>query len=537
MRPFMDRGVIKIILVMAAASLFTWFLWGENLNARWGIIDDHEIALFLGPDAKVQVSRIGSLLMSTEVGELCRSNRYRPSYYFLRIMESLFWGLNPHIWYASRLVMFALSAGLLMWMVSCSVGIIPSALFTLLVFSGAYWSDIWAHLGPAETYAVVGVALYSIGFMRAYVGANDQGTRVPLSDWLLMLAGGLIAIGSKENFVLLLLPVIFLLAHLKRKQQVDVAGWVTSGILALYGLLVTTSVGIALARLKVNVYGDSVSLDSRLALVRQPIIVFASDPRVISCLLLTSVVAIILLYQNKKNGDVTAELLKKMSRFFAVAVILLGLYVSQYVFYAGRWPCSTRYDFPGVLACPLLLLATVVFIRKMFEITKQSRFLHNCLLAIFSIVLMVSINWQGFSALRAASVANVIATQAFSQKMDTLVHLLKSQPESGLVIESFHVRDYEPVGSIGRFLRAYGVKNPLFLHINDHPRFARAPFELTLAESMDKASMNGSSGVYLSRSEKFSPLSDVSKVKDCYSISLSEVDSSRSACNYLGQIY
>jgi hypothetical protein len=173
----------------------------------------------------------------------------------------------------------------------------------------------------------------------------------------------------------------------------------------------------------------------------------------------------------------------------------------------------------------------------MFEITKQSRFLHNCVLAIFSIVLMVSINWQGFSTLKTASTANAIATQAFSQKMDTLVPLLKSQPESGLVIESFHVRDYEPVDSIGRFLRAYGVTNPLFLHINHHPGFARAPFEVTLAESMDKASMNGSAGPYLSRSEKFSPLREVSKVRSCFSVSLSEVGSSRSDCNYLGQIY
>ena len=103
---FKTIGLVLPVLVMI---LFGYFLLSNNFKAGLGMIDDHEIAMFLGSDGKICVSEIPSLLFSTEVGQFGKALRYRPSYYFLRILESLLWQDKAILWYGFRYLMLVLS--------------------------------------------------------------------------------------------------------------------------------------------------------------------------------------------------------------------------------------------------------------------------------------------------------------------------------------------------------------------------------------------------------------------------------------------
>ena len=76
------------LLLVAGAGVVAYALFGSMLGAKWSPIDDHEIMWFLGPDGRIGWSEIPRVLMTqTEVGHFGGAlARYRPSYYFLRVL-------------------------------------------------------------------------------------------------------------------------------------------------------------------------------------------------------------------------------------------------------------------------------------------------------------------------------------------------------------------------------------------------------------------------------------------------------------------
>ncbi len=93
------------------AVLVTGFLLHDDLQAKWGIIDDHEIMAFLGPTGHLTPGDwLTSLQTHPEIAGLdLHIPRYRPAYYSLRLTECMLWGNNPHSWYGARLVLFWLA--------------------------------------------------------------------------------------------------------------------------------------------------------------------------------------------------------------------------------------------------------------------------------------------------------------------------------------------------------------------------------------------------------------------------------------------
>ena len=79
----------KFVLVWLLSLGVGYCLFGVNLNAKMGMIDDHEVVSFLGPDKDIAVGEIPQLLSKTEVGKWGEALRFRPVYYTLRIVESM----------------------------------------------------------------------------------------------------------------------------------------------------------------------------------------------------------------------------------------------------------------------------------------------------------------------------------------------------------------------------------------------------------------------------------------------------------------
>ena len=131
---------------------FLFFLFGENLFAKWWIIDDHEIFKFIG-DYKTQIG-FGDYwdiaLNKTEIGAFGNYPRYRPSYFLLRILELVLWKDNPFLWYSFRLLVLFTFTVSIYFLISKYASYTTSFLFVLWVFSYTYWGDIFSSMGPAE---------------------------------------------------------------------------------------------------------------------------------------------------------------------------------------------------------------------------------------------------------------------------------------------------------------------------------------------------------------------------------------------------
>jgi hypothetical protein len=114
--PQSRAGAFFAIIVIS--GVFSLLLTGTQIfRANWGLIDDHQIFTFLGPDLKLPASEIWStLLTKTEVGQL--QGRFRPSYYLITVVETSLFGPDVHLWYIRNSVAFALFLSGLWWTMS-----------------------------------------------------------------------------------------------------------------------------------------------------------------------------------------------------------------------------------------------------------------------------------------------------------------------------------------------------------------------------------------------------------------------------------
>lgn len=97
-RSYFHKHKIAETLFIILVSLFLGFYFlGDNLAAKFWIIDDHQIIEFLGSDFHLELSEIPELLKSRIVNDFSKSVRVRPTYYTLRILETFLWGNNPFL--------------------------------------------------------------------------------------------------------------------------------------------------------------------------------------------------------------------------------------------------------------------------------------------------------------------------------------------------------------------------------------------------------------------------------------------------------
>jgi hypothetical protein len=198
------------LAITTGLLLTVWIAFGDVLLSQWGIKDDHEIMSFLGGDGKLALRDIPSLLMQTEVGAWGAYARYRPAYYFLRLLETAAWGRHPALWYACRVALVG-SAIVIWWrLVSESLGRLGAGLLCMYALTFAYWNELVGRLGPGETYVATGLPVYVAGMAAAW----RENSKCPTSRALAygaILIGSVVCLGSKENLLLLALPTAYLL--------------------------------------------------------------------------------------------------------------------------------------------------------------------------------------------------------------------------------------------------------------------------------------------------------------------------------------
>lgn len=449
-------GPVGWYFCLAVALGISLYSWLPLLHANWSIVDDHEVMAAIGMRERLPVGEIYTQLRQTEVADASKTMRFRPSYYLIRFTEAAAWGKNVTAWYAARIVIACLFAGVVAHFAVRAAGATIGFGFLIFALSKSYWSDIFARLGPAETYAVFGIALVYVG---AYRIIKQRGGDA--SSWLVAL-GACIAAGSKENFLLLAPVLIWLLFQYQHRLSVPSRVPLYVGL--LYMTWITYSEGMALLESGHDVYRQSVLISERTALL--PALLQNQDFRLL--LAVTAVLSFLAmmfqLFERKANPTKASQATVALLRAALSLSLLLLLFAAQFVFYNGNWPGSQlRYYFPGVFAVDVALLVAIATLVYVLRFYKQRW--HAVLPPIASLV-MLSFAMPDVQANHAHSKEVAISTTRFVEKLDSAKEYLRANPTAPLILNSHYLGDYEPIVSIGRFMRAAGIKNTIAVRID-----------------------------------------------------------------------
>jgi len=474
------------LLVLIGSAALAIGLFGRTVWMNWTMFDDHEIMQYVGPGHGLSFGRMWTNLPKTEIGQFGYSLRFRPTYWLLRLLECVVWGARPYLWHAFRVVILAISLSLFWTVMTPVLGWVTAGLLCAYTLTFPYWSQIIAWLGPGETYAAAGLALYVWGMVRILHPPRD-GRKPHILSGAAVIVGSVLCIGSKENFVLLALPSAYLGYRALRHK--DKAAFVIALASVLFAAYVGTGALLAVTRQGVDIYSHPVSPADRVA----HMVMSLEDARYGTPLLLLAVLAVA-----PAAGLLASGLPVRTRRSILKAQCWLAafclIYLSQLLFYNGEWPTGTRYDFPGMLYIPAAMVILTVYGVQLAPEAKRATFSRTWRLALGIALALVTL-MKGYSPTITFVDRMVKSSNEFVRGIEHAASTLRAHPDYGLVIESGSVADYEAVFSHEEFLRAYGVQNSIFLRMHGYSlETALYKQEKKLVAHLTDVSARGASG-------------------------------------------
>lgn len=446
-------------LIPALCLLFAFYLVGGNLRAAMGMVDDHEIARFLGNDGRLELREIPGTLLATEIGQWGRFLRYRPAYYSFRVLETLLWRDNASLWYAFRLVLLAASLILGCRILALWLPRPLACLYTAFLMTLPFWPDILTRLGPSEIYALPAFLLFIHG-----MAANNL--------WL-SAAGYAVCIGSKENF-LILFPILagwFLYRRARGHRSAKES--ILAGILAGYTLFILLAILVATGKAGTDVYGTPIGYGRRMAEFVARIPTILRDANLLPALLVMAAGAGLILRKGATEGWRNAAH-HPLAIHTLILALTLGVIASQFVYYDNRLPSGTRYDFPAMLLLPALNLMAMGTTVEMFRGHALGGIVRRAVYACVILLCAMEIHRQGYGRIRTAAAKNANRTRAFQSEIANAARVLTAHPEADVVFVSQSCSDTEYIVSVSRYLEAEGITNRFILHYTPGPDRGKA---------------------------------------------------------------
>jgi hypothetical protein len=471
--------------VIVLGFLLSVFLIGGLSHSKIGLVDENDLPQYVGTDGHIAFSKIPRLLLEkTEVGEFGKSQRFRPVYYLTRLTETALWGLEGGYWYSWRVVMFGTVIAAMLWLYTQCTGLFLGAALTAYTLSFAMWVDIWTRsTGPSEQYAALGSAICAVGawqFVKRWrAGESLDGS------CLAMAVGAIIAMGSKENMLLLELPLLAMLAAGLWHRRIGLLSAAALIVAIVFGVWVASSIAVYFLGARVeDIYGNSVhSSLLGAAWMRR---VYAGGLATVMVLGAISLVV-------RKIGD--KEKLERyrslVPRYVISVSAIVGVFVFNFLFYTGMIPTGARYDFPAVLALPallILLLEGIGEIAGLFGFGLVVKKAAGLVLAIALVAYVVSAPWE----LQAAVKANVARNTAFEAGLSEAQRITAAHPQWPIFIKSFNFLDYEVIQALGYFFVARSINNPRYLvYVANRYGEPRNAFQAGLDQALQAESSNG----------------------------------------------
>ena len=481
--------MIHKLVPIIVFAVFGYYLMGRLFSARLGMIDDHEIPYFLGSDGVITITELPKVIGMTEVGAWGEYLRFRPSYYTLRVIETMLWRDNATMWFFTRYVLLVLSMWMAFRIMSQYFPKILSYLFLFYTMTMPFWADILTRLGPSETYTVLALTLFAYGWQFGKSG--------------LLFLGYILAVGSKEN-MLFLLPLLIIWTGIKlinkslsRNELIGLilslgfTAWIVSGII------------IATSRAGTDIYGAPISYRYRITRFVWDIPKIITERSMYFSVATTAVMAFFAL--GKKYRKLV------MVPLFCVAILYLSV-ASQYIFYPDTIPNHSRYDYPALVLIRILDLVAIYGLIKLTSSWRWNKLVSVALFGMLGIYAALGIYRYGYLHTHSRTTNVVEATTSFASKIDKILNVAKKNEDMILVFVSERYIDFEPVSSVLRYLNANELSNRIEFKYIPQPTLTD-PLGLHLEGRMIGA-MNGDNNEELfARFEVFSnPSSNCSSV-------------------------
>jgi hypothetical protein len=462
--PLVDRAVEGVpgwrwLLMAVTSSAMVWALVGGSTRAQWGMIDDHEIQDFIGAGRdRIPARDLSGLFAAhSEIGSPPFTiPRYRPTYYLFRLIECSAWGRHIEPWMILRLVLFAITATLAFDLLRQWLGFVAGGVSLAFLATLWMWPKIFVTLGPAEAYAAPAVMAFAWTATTILRGHKAAGVGL----WAALAIAAVIAIGAKENFVILA-PLAALVGGIEwRRGRLGLAGAIACGTMALAALWVAIVVGASIA-----VQGGRDLYDRPLGLSG---FVRSGDGSALRAIRKLAGYGLPLLAATAwmaftwQRGRATAPSGRRT--LLAVGTVLGLAAISQFFFYRGEVFKKSHYDLPFVpLVCTLEIgfLAAAAGWRggSAADRRLRRRLLVPGVLAVAAMAL-------GGDHARQYTQDYARETAAFTTLVDQVAAACRAEPERP--VEFFIADDlpgnHEPLHAVVRFLRAQGVVNRFFLN-------------------------------------------------------------------------
>lgn len=362
------------------------------LRGAWfWLTDDHELIQYTTVFRQNSSFRDAFLenLRGTELSDLNNSiSRYRPVYYLLRILEAGLFGTNPDPYFFFNALLLA--GGLFALGMAARRFFSWPLVFALLLatLSLGFNRDLWCRLGPSERDAFC----FSMLFICAAAYREKPGA------WPLACVSAALAIGEKENFLCLLLPLAFLATGVGKKRSL---------LWLLIPAAMALPVGYVLFRALFLVQHDTYSTALDLTAFLTPL--FRLRTAVPLALCIFCLAAIILapgFY--RKDRKVPPEI-HRQSVCWAVLIIILMAF--NIIFYRQHLGWGGRYGFPFYfLALPLVLILAYnikyCMTKKHYTLLTVACTILTCIVCFPSLMKLYELN--EFQAVRTKNVKMVL---------------------------------------------------------------------------------------------------------------------------------
>lgn len=338
----------RLILVFATL-LVAFMLWPIKSGELW-IIDDHEMVnqAYQYDSLKPAsiFSRYKTLLLQTEVGKPDTASRYRPVYYAVRTLKSALMGDNAKVWFLSNVVYCLVGMATLGLALGRFFPWYVTLPFMALIMALPLHRDLWCRLGPAEIDAFTYCMVFCLAASRLQEKAFWM--------WPCCNIAVALAIGCKENFLMLFIPLGMLAIHgvMQKKFQLRQLWWFAVPALVAYPVVRVVMRTVESGR---NIYNQDSSIQSLL----NKTALFFTSPGFVICTACLAV--LLLLYTTSRSAFLRKFLpvsLKSRDIHYSLAVffIFAALVVGNFLFYSGTPHPGSRYAFPFCFLLPAMVL-------------------------------------------------------------------------------------------------------------------------------------------------------------------------------------
>lgn len=339
----------------AIIAVYVYYLFGSLLESWWHIQNDHQIMNYLF-STQGHLSNVWKTFLSVDYAVPGR-NMFRPYHVLSLIFQSIVFGGNPIYFSIFRLLVFSIFL-FCCWDIFRVYTSKFSALIVVFIIIGhKFWFEMLSDTGPCEYSGVLGLTMYMWALHKLLTTRKINN----IIFCIIFLVGFLIAILSKENYMVLLIASSII--YLFFRKVLNSTSRVFLLISIVLGLAVSFVVVYGVLRDGFDIYMRNIDLLSRAAIAGKSLVL----GQYYWIFLLTLFSWILYAIINRFKKCIHQRILVFFKTIGIVGAIFLIFYYSQLFYYLGNLPSLDRYDFPSDFFADIYIVSICISVSRLIS--------------------------------------------------------------------------------------------------------------------------------------------------------------------------